>query len=45
MLLARGVIIVDRKGIIQYIQIVPEITLLPDMDAAFKKAKDIAEMK
>lgn len=45
MLLARGVIIVDRKGIVQYVQIVPEITLLPDMDTAFKKAKEIAAMK
>ncbi|MEW6571493.1 MAG: thiol peroxidase [Nitrospirota bacterium] len=45
MLLARSVIIVDGKGVIQYIQVVPEITHLPDMDAAFKKALEIAEAK
>lgn len=43
MLLARAIIIVDQKGIVQYIQVVPEITTLPDMQAAFKKAREIAE--
>ena len=43
MLLARAVIIVDKKGIVQYIQVVPEITLLPDMDTAFQKALELAE--
>jgi thioredoxin-dependent peroxiredoxin len=43
MLLARAVIIVDKQGIVQYIQVVPEITLLPDMDTAFKKALELAE--
>ena len=37
-LLARSVILVDKKGIIRYIQVVPEITNLPDMEAAFEKA-------
>lgn len=45
MLLARSLIIVDQKGIVQYIQIVPEITHLPDMEAAFKRALEIAEAK
>jgi len=41
MLLARAVVIVDRDGAIRYIQVVPEITHLPDMEAAFKKAVEI----
>ena len=42
MLLARSVVIVDKEGVIRYIQVVPELTHLPDMDAAFKKALDLA---
>jgi thiol peroxidase len=37
-LLARAVVIVDRQGVVQYIQVVPEITHLPDMEGAFEKA-------
>ena len=37
-LLARSIIIVDKQGIVQYIQVVPEITHLPDMEEAFAKA-------
>lgn len=37
-LLARSVIIVDKQGIVQYIQVVPDITHLPDMEEAFAKA-------
>ena len=37
-LLARSVILVDKQGIVQYIQVVPEITHLPDMEEAFNKA-------
>ena len=32
-LLARAVFVVDRKGVIQYIQLVPEISQEPDYDA------------
>jgi thiol peroxidase len=39
MLLARSVIIVDQEGIIQYIQVVSELTHLPDMEAAFQKVE------
>jgi thioredoxin-dependent peroxiredoxin len=39
MLLARSVIIVDHEGIIRYIQVVPEMTHLPDMESAFNKAE------
>lgn len=39
MLLARGVILVDKEGIVRYIQVVPELTHLPDMEAAFARAE------
>jgi len=42
MLLARAVIIVDRQGVVRYIQVNPEIASLPDMEAAFKKATELA---
>jgi len=41
MLLARSVVLVDKKGIIRYIQVVPEITRLPDMERAFQKAMEL----
>lgn len=41
MLLARSVIIVDKKGVVQYIQVVPEITHLPGMERAFQKATEL----
>ena len=37
-LLARAVILVDKKGIVRYIQVVPEVTNIPDMEAAFEQA-------
>jgi thiol peroxidase len=43
MLLARSVIIVDKKGIVQYIQVVPELTHLPDMEKAFAKAIELSK--
>jgi thiol peroxidase len=43
MLFARSVIIVDRKGVVRYIQVVPEMTHLPDMDKAFEKANELAK--
>ena len=42
MLLARSVIVVDREGVVRYIQVVPEMTHLPDMEAAFAKAGELA---
>jgi len=44
-LLARSVVLVDKEGVVRYIQIVPEIAHLPDMDAAFSKAQDLAGEK
>lgn len=41
-LLARSVILVDKQGIVQYIQVVPDISHLPDMEKAFTKAAALA---
>ena len=38
MLLARSVIIVDGTGIVRYIQVVPDLSHLPDFDLAIAKA-------
>jgi len=38
-LLARTVIVTDKNGVVRYMQIVPELTELPDMDAAMAAAK------
>ncbi len=38
MLLARAVIVVDKKGIVRYIQVVPELSHLPDMEAVLHRA-------
>jgi len=43
MLLARSVIIADKEGKVRYIQVVPEITHLPDMERAFRKAEELAK--
>jgi thiol peroxidase len=41
MLLSRSVILVDKKGTVRYIQVVPDITHLPDMEKAFQKAEEL----
>lgn len=41
-LLARSVVIADRQGIVRYIQVVPELSHLPDMQAAFAEAARLA---
>lgn len=38
-LLARAVIVTDKDNIVRYLQVVPEVTELPDMAAAMKAAK------
>jgi thiol peroxidase len=40
-LLARTVFVVDKAGIVCYVQIVPEIATEPDYDAALKAAKGL----
>jgi thiol peroxidase len=42
MLLARSVVLVDAQGIVRYIQVVPEMGHLPDMETAFEKARELA---
>ena len=41
MLLSRSVILVDRAGMVRYIQVVTDITHLPDMERAFQKAEEL----
>jgi len=38
-LLARAVIVTDKNNVVRYIQVVPELTSLPDMAAAMTAAK------
>ncbi len=38
-LLARAVIVTDKDNIVRYLQVVPELTALPDMQAAMLAAK------
>ncbi|MCU0868958.1 MAG: thiol peroxidase [Burkholderiales bacterium] len=38
-LLARAVIVVDRDNVVRYLQVVPEVTALPDMQAAMRAAR------
>lgn len=40
-LLARTVIVTDKDGIVRYMQVVPEVTELPDMPAAMEVAKSL----
>lgn len=40
-LLARSVVLVDKRGVVRFIQVVPEITHLPDMEKAFAKAREL----
>jgi thioredoxin-dependent peroxiredoxin len=43
MLLARSVVIVDKEGIVRYIQVVTEMTHLLDMEKAFEKTIELAK--
>jgi len=42
-LLARAVVIVDREGTIRYIQVVPEISHLPDLPRAIAEAEALLD--
>jgi thiol peroxidase len=44
-LLARAVILVDMGGKVRYIQVVPEITHMPDMETAFQEAIQLTREK
>lgn len=39
--LARAVMVVDSENVVRYLQVVPEITSMPDMDAAFEFARSL----
>jgi thiol peroxidase len=41
MLLARSVVLVDKQGVVRYIQVVPELGHLPDMEKAFDRALEL----
>ncbi len=40
-LLARAVIVTDKDNVVRYIQVVPELTALPDMQEAMKVARGL----
>lgn len=40
-LLARTVFVVDKKGVVRYLQIVPEIAAEPDYDAVLKAVREL----
>lgn len=40
-LLARGVVLVDKEGTVQYVEYVPEVTNEVNFDAALEKIKDL----
>jgi thioredoxin-dependent peroxiredoxin len=42
-LLARAVAVVDRQVIVRYLQVVPELSHLPDMEKAFAVARQLLE--
>lgn len=39
MLLTRGIVVIDKEGIVQYVEYVPEATNLPDFDKALEALK------
>jgi len=42
-LLSRTIVLVDKTGTIKYIQVVPEITRIPDMEKAFAEAAALSQ--
>lgn len=40
-LLSRGVVVVDKKGVVQYVEYVKEITEEPDYDSAIKAVNEL----
>lgn len=39
--LARAVMVVDKDNVVRYLQVTPELAQMPDMDAAFRAARDL----
>ena len=42
-ILARAVMVVDKDNVIRYLQITPELAQMPDMEAAYAAARDVAK--
>jgi len=42
-ILARAVLVVDADDVVRYLQVVPEVSHMPDMDAAFAVARRLVE--
>jgi thioredoxin-dependent peroxiredoxin len=42
-LLARSVLVVDRQGVVRYLQVVPELSHLPDLQTAIAKAQALVK--
>jgi thiol peroxidase len=42
-LLARAIVVLDKKGVVKYVQVVPEITHFPDLDKAIQAAKALVK--
>jgi len=41
-LLARSVMVVDKDNMVRYLQVVPELASMPDMEQAFEEARKVA---
>ena len=41
-LLARSVMVVDKDNVVRYLQVVPELASMPDMERAFEEARKVA---
>jgi len=44
-LLARALIVVDQGGIVRHLQVVPDVTMLPDMEKAIAVANELIERR
>jgi len=44
-LLARAIIVVDKKGFVRHLQITPKIYKLPDMDKAISIANELSHQQ
>ena len=40
-LLARGTVVIDKKGIVKFVEFVPEVTTEPDYEGALKVVKEL----
>ncbi|MCH7590413.1 thiol peroxidase, partial [PVC group bacterium] len=40
-LLARSLVVIDKEGVVRYLQVVPEVTHLPDIAHAIKIANEL----